>query len=196
MRLLAIWCVAAGLVLVPASVSAHVNRVVGPYTFLVVLIEEPYFQDNHAGFQFWVRDQDRPIGDLDTTLQAFAIGPAGSVPLTISPRVANGFYQVAFYPGDSVRYSLRLVGTVEALAIDESFAVVFPTYPRVADGTAGAAAPTVPVPVAAATNSDLPLIALGSTAALAAFGVVALTIGHRRRRIESPGGMAKRHGRR
>jgi hypothetical protein len=181
-RLLAIWCVAAGLILVPASVSAHVNRVVGPYTFLVVLIEEPYFQDNHAGFQFWVRDQDRPIGDLDTTLQASAVGPAGSVPLTIGPRVANGFYQVDFYPGDSVRYSLRLVGKVEDLAIDESFAVVFPTYPRVASGTAGAADPTVPVPVAPATDPDLPLIGLGSTAALAAFGVVALAIGRHRRR--------------
>ena len=40
--------------------QAHVNRQVGPYTILVILVEEPTFEDNHAGFEFWVRRADQP----------------------------------------------------------------------------------------------------------------------------------------
>jgi hypothetical protein len=152
----------------------------GPYTFLVALIEEPWFKDNHAGFQFWVRDHDRPIDELDTTLHAFAVGPTESVALTIGPRVSNGFYQVEFYPGDAVRYSLHLVGRVEDLAVDESFAVVFPTYPRVevsSPGTGDAIVPTTPPGL---VNSDLPLVWLLCGIALLTPGVAAVVVRRRK----------------
>jgi hypothetical protein len=41
--------------LMASGVSAHVNRTVGPYAILVILVEEPTYEDNHAGFEFWVR---------------------------------------------------------------------------------------------------------------------------------------------
>lgn len=172
LRLLALLPLTFVLLLVPASVSAHVNREVGPYTFLVVLIEEPFFQDNRAGFQFWVRDGDRPIDGLDSTLHAFAVSAAGSVPLTISPRVANGFYEAEFYPGNGNGYSLRLVGFVEDRAVDESFGVTFPSYPRVATSNAGDGSQPVEVPVAAASDSNLVLVGLGLTALLAVGGML------------------------
>jgi hypothetical protein len=171
-RLLAMLPVTFVLLLIPASVSAHVNREVGPYTFLVVLIEEPFFQDNRAGFQFWVRDHGRPIGGLDSTLHAFAVSTAGSVPLTITPRVANGFYEAEFYPGDGTGYSLRLVGFVEDRAVDESFAVTFPTYPRVAISNPDAGGQAGDIPVAAANDSNLVLVGLGLTAVLAVGGIL------------------------
>jgi hypothetical protein len=83
----------------PSLVAAHVTRVVGHYTFLVVLIEEPYFQDNHAGFEFWVRDGDRAVDGLDRTLHAEAIGHGTVVKLSISPRNDRAFYDAPFYPG-------------------------------------------------------------------------------------------------
>jgi hypothetical protein len=172
LRLLAMLPLTVALLLVPASVGAHVNREVGPYTFLVVLIEEPFFRDNRAGFQFWVRDHGRPIDELDSTLHAFAVSAAGSVPLTITPRVANGFYEAEFYPGDGTGYSLRLVGFVEDRAVDESFAVTFPTYPRVAIGIAGDGSQAVEVPVAAANDSNFVLVGLGLTAVLAVGGIL------------------------
>jgi hypothetical protein len=41
-RPIEILIVLAAILGTPRSVSAHVNGVFGPYTFLVVLIEEPY----------------------------------------------------------------------------------------------------------------------------------------------------------
>jgi hypothetical protein len=72
----------------PLSVSAHVNGVVGPYTFLVVLIEEPYYATNRAGFDFWVREGDRPVESLDRTLKAKAISSTQRVDLAVSSHVS------------------------------------------------------------------------------------------------------------
>jgi len=41
--------------------AAHVNRTVGPYALLVVLVEEPVYADNHAGFEFWARKDSVPV---------------------------------------------------------------------------------------------------------------------------------------
>jgi hypothetical protein len=121
----------ATMLVSPSSVAAHVTRVVGPYTFLIVLIEEPYFQDNHAGFEFWVRDGDRAVDGLDRTLHAEAMGHgAAVVELSISPRNDRGFYDAPFYPGSGGPYSLHLTGSIERTAIDQLFLVTFPAYPR------------------------------------------------------------------
>ena len=45
-------------VVLPVAASAHVNRTVGPYTFFLVLIEEPTFPGCHI--------RVRPIGKLVT----------------------------------------------------------------------------------------------------------------------------------
>ena len=76
---------ALATLVVPSAVSAHVNRTVGPYTFLVVLVEEPYFATNHAGFLFWVHDGDTPVAGLDRTLHAQAIGHGRTVDLQVAP---------------------------------------------------------------------------------------------------------------
>jgi hypothetical protein len=126
------------LALAPAAVVAHVNRTVGPYTFLVVLVEEPYFTTNHAGFLFWVHKGDTPVAGLDRTLRAQAIGHGRTVDLQVSPWNGDQLYTVdhgpdgqAFDPLGGGDWSLRLTGTIEGTSIDESFAVQFPAYPRV-----------------------------------------------------------------
>lgn len=116
----------ATMLVSPSPVAAHVTRVVGPYTFLIVLIEEPYFQDNHAGFEFWVRDGDRAVDGLDRTLHAEAIGHGAVVKLSISPRNDRGFYDAPFYPGNGGPYALHLTGSIEGMAIDQLFLVTFP----------------------------------------------------------------------
>jgi len=173
---------AAATLLAPAAASAHVNRTVGPYTFLVVLIEEPYFSSNHAGFRFWVHRGETPIAGLDRTLHAQAIGHGRTVDLEVSPWDADQLYIVdrgldgqAFDPQGGGSWSLRLTGSVEGMAVDESFAVQFPAYPRVANPSAGASV--------AAVGGDaelfppyLPLLLLGVAAVLALRAV-------RRRRV-------------
>ena len=104
----------------PLTISAHVNRTVGPYTFFLVLIEEPTFESNRAGFEFRVHDGDRSIEGLDRTLHAVATGAAGPVALVVSGVNAQGWYDVEtdttgrpFDPGAGGDWTLRLTGTVE-----------------------------------------------------------------------------------
>jgi hypothetical protein len=124
-----------------------VTRIVGPYTIFVVLVEEPTFEDNRAGFQFWVHRGDAPIAGLETTLNARATGHGVTVELAVSPMSSAGFYIVdgtgtgePFDPRGGGAWSLILTGHVEQTQVNEIIPVVFPSYPRV--GTPAAAAST------------------------------------------------------
>src|SRR5207244_12766683 len=123
----------------PPAAAAHVTRMVGPYTILVILVEEPYFSDNHAGFQFWVKRGDVPVQGLQASLHARATGRGATVDLVVAPRNGAGFYGVdratngePFDPLGGGAWSLILTGSVERSAINEIIPVVFPSYPRVA----------------------------------------------------------------
>jgi len=145
--LLVVVAVAAATLAAPATVTAHVNRYVGPYAFFMVLIEEPVFATNRAGFEFWVHDGDRAVSGLDRTLAAVASNGKRQVDLTIEPLNERGFYDVEtdtggqpFDPGSGGDWTLRLSGTVEGLPVTVSFPAVFPGYPRVATATQPAGA--------------------------------------------------------
>ena len=145
-RLIAALVIPLTLLATAPVASAHVNRVVGPYAIFLVLIEEPFFADNRAGFEFWVKRDGQPILGLDRTLTAQAIGWGRRVDLVVSPLNDRGFYDVGtdaqgnpFDPGSGGDWTLRLVGMIEGLQIDESLATVFPGYPRVATTTQPAA---------------------------------------------------------
>jgi hypothetical protein len=170
----------ATMLVSPSSVAAHVTRVVGPYTFLIVLIEEPYFQDNHAGFEFWVRDGDRAVDGLDRTLHAEAIGHGAVVKLSISPRNDRGFYDAPFYPGSGGPYSLHLTGSIEGMAIDQLFLVNFPAYPRAPTRSAAANRSAAQVQSDPGGGSMTVLFA-GAMAGLAFLSAIAFVIVRRRR---------------
>lgn len=137
-----------------ASALAHVNRQVGPYTILVVLVEEPTFEDNHAGFQFWVRRDGQPIVGLERTIQAEATGHGEHVSLAVPPLDGLGFYVLdrslagtAFDPLGGGAWSLHLWGDIDGTPLDEQLAVTFPSYPRIgAANQASAAAAAAPGP--------------------------------------------------
>jgi hypothetical protein len=161
-RLAAVLAVLLGLLVAPMSASAHVNRTVGPYSFFLVLIEEPFFTTNRAGFEFWVHAGDRPVEGVDRTLAAVAVNGAQQVALQIAPINDRGFYDVEtdlaqhpFDPGRGGDWTLRLTGTVEDTPVDVSFPTIFPAYPRTA-AAGGPAAATLP---AATGGPDVWLLA-------------------------------------
>jgi len=175
--------VAMALALAPATAMAHVNKTVGPYTFLVVLVEEPYFATNHAGFEFWVHKGDTPVAGLDRTLHAQAVGHGRTVDLQVSPWNADQLYVVdtgvdgqPFDPLGGGDWSLRLTGAIEGMSIDTSFAVQFPAYPRV-----GTVKPNgSPAAAGASTDTEIvPPYLVGLV--LAACAVVAIRTLRRRR---------------
>jgi len=145
--------------------QAHVNRQVGPYTILVILVEEPTFEDNHAGFEFWVRRAEQPIVGLEGSIRAEATGHGQRVALPVPPIGGAGFYVLdrtadgaPFDPLGGGAWSLRLSGDIEGLPLDEQFVVTFPSYPRVGAPKPVAGADSTPAP-AAPPWMALPLLA-------------------------------------
>ena len=141
----------AGVAL-PSGVAAHVTRTVGPYTVLVILVGEPYFEDNHAGFQFWVRRDDTPVLGLEKTIQAQATGHGVTIDLAVPPLNGAGFHVLdrtttgdAFDPRDGGAWSLVLSGRIEGTQVLETIPVTFPSYPRIGSA-ATTEAPPVPAP--------------------------------------------------
>jgi hypothetical protein len=173
----------ATLVLAPGA-AAHVNRTVGPYSILVVLVEEPYFEDNHAGFEFWVRRGDIAVHGLEQTVRARATGHGVTVDLAVSPPGDAGFYVLdttttgePFDPAGGGAWSLILTGTVEQSPINEVIPVSFPSYPRVAT----APAPSAPAPAADPVAGVAAWLVVGAVMALGLGG------GLWSRRRERPG---------
>jgi hypothetical protein len=148
--------VAIGLLLAlgaATSALAHVNRQVGPYTILVILVEEPTFEDNHAGFEFWVRRAEQPIVGLEASIRAEATGHGQRIGLRVPPIGGTGFYVLdrtadgaPFDPLGGGGWSLRLSGEIEGTPLDEEFAVTFPSYPRVGAPKPVSGADSTPAP--------------------------------------------------
>jgi hypothetical protein len=154
----AILALAAGLWIAvwAPGVAAHVNRTAGPYTIVVLLVEEPVFQDNHAGFEFFVRRDGVAIAGLEQTIRATADGHGEEATLVVSPLNERGVYVVdhvtsgdAFDPRGGGAWTLTLTGSIEDTALDASFPVTFPGYPRVAAADPGTGA--------ASANGQLPI---------------------------------------
>lgn len=172
------------------AVEGHVNRTVGPYSLLVVLVEEPVYSDNHAGFQFWVRRNAVPIVGLESTVHAAASGHGVDVSLTVPPVDGTGFYVLdhttdgaAFDPRGGGDWTLTLTGSIDGTPLDTTFPVTFPSYPRIGS-TSDAAAPSA---VAAPASGPSLVLVVGALLA-AAVGVVLV---FSRVRARSPGRPAR-----
>lgn len=180
---------ALSLAALAPGVAAHVNRTVGPYTILVILVEEPTFEDNHAGFQFWVRMDGVPVTGLEQSVHAVAIGHDRRVELAVPPLAGSGFYVLdrsadgaPFDPMGGGAWTLFLTGSIEETPLDATFPVIFPSYPRVA--VADAPPPAAAVPAAGASLPGLAMVI--PVAALVALGGIALLALARRRRPGAP----------
>jgi hypothetical protein len=173
------------------DVAAHVNRTVGPYTILVVLVEEPVYADNHAGFQFWVRKNEVPILGLEGSIKAVASGHGEQLDLKVPPIEGTGFYVLdhttdgaAFDPQGGGAWTLVLSGVIDGTRVDATFPVTFPSYPRVGVADQGAAANAATAPSAPPAPS--PPTSLIAIAGVVLAGVAVLALVGRRRRAARP----------
>jgi hypothetical protein len=164
--------------------AAHVNRTVGPYTILVVLVEEPVYADNHAGFQFWVRRNEVPILGLEQSITAVATGHDQRIALAVPKIDGTGFYVLdhavdgaAFDPDGGGAWTLELSGSIDGTPLDASFPVTFPSYPRIGTTAQAPAAQAAGTP--SASLDSLPVIAAGGFAVAGLLGLFMVT---RRRR--------------
>src|SRR6185295_12553543 len=105
----------------------------------------------------------QPITGLEQTVHAAATGHGASVDLTVPPLDGIGFYVldrstsgVDFDPLGGGPWSLRLTGSINGTPLDETFAVTFPSYPRVGAPRPAAARPST----GSATDLAMPLLVL------------------------------------
>lgn len=131
--------VAVLAVALPLATAAHEVREVGQYRMVVGFLVEPAFAGDRNGLDLRItrlaaatptaatpaaggEDTGTPVEGLDTTLQAEVIYLDQTMPLSLSPRFRDpGAYNSYFFPSQPGDYTFRIFGTVEGVAIDESF---------------------------------------------------------------------------
>lgn len=118
-----------------------------------------------------MRRESQQITGLEQSVHAEATGHGASVDLTVPPLDGIGFHVLdrsvagsAFDPLGGGPWSLRLTGSIDGTPLDQTFAVTFPSYPRV-----GAPRPAVARPsTGSATDLVAPLLLLAGGLLLAA----------------------------
>ena len=123
--------------LLPAWAGAHESRDVadGQYHLVVGFLNEPVSVGDKSGLDLHVSKPDptgtpdaeggtamAPVEGLETTLQAEVFYGDQSMALTIEPRFGEpGAYAGWFYPNAAGTYAFHIFGTIEGVAIDETF---------------------------------------------------------------------------
>jgi hypothetical protein len=146
-------CSAALLLLATFSIaSAHDHREVGEFTLTVGFRSEPALVNQPNGLDLRVEhghgDTAEPVEGLQDTLQAEIIYGGERMALQLRPVWGQpGAYTADVIPSATGTYSFRIFGTIEGMAVDETFVGGPDTFSEVGDtaaitfpggGTAGA----------------------------------------------------------
>ncbi|MDP9483167.1 MAG: hypothetical protein M3P84_08100 [Chloroflexota bacterium] len=136
--------------LLASPTLAHEEREVAGYTWEVGLIGEPVFVDEESGLEFFVNKGDTPIEGLETTLKAEVIMGQAKRDLPIRVQFGEkGAYKSVFLPTAAGKYTFHIFGTVEGIAVDESFTSKEGGFAEVQEATSGQ------FPVTLATSAEL-----------------------------------------
>lgn len=117
------------------AVSAHEERTVATdYTFVVGFLTEPAISGDTNGISLEVTMADVPVEGLGDTLKATIIFGDQTKDVTLSP-VWNtpGAYKAVFIPTAPGDYSFHFTGTIDSVAIDETFTSSPEGFDSVAD---------------------------------------------------------------
>ena len=115
------------LLLMPAVASAHEQRDVGSYHFVVGFLNEPAIQDQMNSIDLTVTNpaDKSPVTGLEKTLKAEVIvgGNAKSMPLTLANRgsALPGKYAGYFMPTATGSYTFHITGAINGQQVDQKF---------------------------------------------------------------------------
>jgi hypothetical protein len=114
------------LLLMPAIASAHEQRDVGNYHFVVGFLNEPPVLDQMNAIDLTVttKADQKPVEGVDKTLKAEAIvgGNAASMPVPLEARFgAPGKYAGYLIPTLAGGYTFHFTGTINGEQIDQKF---------------------------------------------------------------------------
>lgn len=130
--------VALALALVTSGAAAHEQRDVadGQFSFVVGFLNEPAYSGEMNGLDLRIALLDAaatpvaageeapttPVEGLETTVQAEVFFADQAMPLVISASYGEpGSYESIFFPTQPGDYSFHIFGTINGVAIDETF---------------------------------------------------------------------------
>jgi hypothetical protein len=116
----------AASLLLPGIASAHEQRDVGQYHFVVGFLSEPSIVDQMNGIDLTITTtaDKKPVEGADKTLKAEVIvgGNAKSMPLALQARFGMpGKYAGYFMPTATGSYIFHFSGTINGDAVDQRF---------------------------------------------------------------------------
>jgi hypothetical protein len=121
----------AGLLipLLASPASAHEEKAVGRYHFVVGFGDEPAYAGEKNSVQLILADaDDKPVTDLGNTLQVeVSTGSAEPLQLTVEPYFevgelgTPGDYRAFFIPTAPGSYSFHFTGTIKGQKVDQTF---------------------------------------------------------------------------
>ena len=132
----AVFALVLGFSLMTSSaVSAHEHRTVATdYTFVVGFLNEPAVSGDTNGISLEVTKGETPVEGLADTLQAKIIFGDESRDMTLVPTWNTpGAYEAIFIPTAPGDYTFQFTGTIEGVAIDETFTSSPEGFDSVAD---------------------------------------------------------------
>jgi len=112
--------------LLPGIASAHEQRDVGQYHFVVGFLSEPAISDQMNGIDVTVTTtaDKKPVEGADKTLKAEVIvgGNAKSMPISLQSRFGMpGKYAGYFMPTATGSYIFHFTGTIDGATVDQRF---------------------------------------------------------------------------
>lgn len=162
----------------PAVVAAHEVREVAGYQIVIGFIDEPVFAGQKSGLELRVSKDDQPVAGLEETLQAEVIKDDQRRDLPLSPRFGEeGAYQSYFFPTMAGPYTFHVSGTIEGMAIDESFTSSPDGFNEVEEVQAGQFPLQLPAAAEIAEDSRRGAEAAGQVAIAMALGAAGLVAG-------------------
>lgn len=105
------------------TASAHETRTVGTdYEFVVGFINEPAIQGDTNGILVEITKGGQPVLGAADTLKAQVSTGDQVKDMTLTPAYGeDGVYESVFIPTQPGDYSFRFAGTLEGVAVDETF---------------------------------------------------------------------------
>jgi hypothetical protein len=122
---------------VAAPAAAHESRRVGPYDFSVGMLGEPVHVGQQSGLELSVKQDGKPVPDVDRDLKAEVSFGDKSMPLELLPSRTGDGYEAVFIPTAAGPYAFHLVGTIAGTPVDERFTASPTTFEEVVDVPAG-----------------------------------------------------------
>lgn len=104
----------------PPAALAHTRIEVGPYVLIIGWANEPTIVGERNAIVVEVTEDEAPVTGLEATLKLEVLYAGRTYRGNLAPAGEPGWYSAEIFPTVRGQYQVRLFGTIEDLALDET----------------------------------------------------------------------------